>query len=427
MLFALAQTTLAAGPPIERMEASTVRVISKVKNGYESGSGIVVGDGSMVLTNHHVIADAEDIVVIGQQLKVKVTGILADSTSKDLAVLRLAENSGRPPATFVMRAGVKKTETVFAAGFPGAADAQGRGQSQADNFIEVKFSKGIISAFVKGDSGTLLYQTDAAINPGNSGGPLFDECGRVAGVNVQKSMTEAVVVGEDGRPTADRMTYGEGVAWAIQADEVISVLSEARSDTRFETNACGDAPAAVTPSAGTAPAPLPSSGSSSTAHNNSDSSGVVMGAIGLAVIGLIVAAIVFGRSRSTPPPPPPPPSPAFGGPPPIAPPQVSTLVGVCGEHVGSRFPISTQPITLGRSAGSSQIVFDRNNSRISNRHCTLRLDPHTHAILLEDCGSTNGTFLDSGERLPSGAPRRLYPNDRFYLGDRTQLFQVSSF
>ncbi len=141
-----------ADPPIDRMEASTVRVIVQDSKGAgETGSGFIVGDGSFVVTNHHVVEDAQAALVVGKDLKIPVVRLAADDPAKDLAVLQLKQNSGRPPVMLGLRSGVKKTQTVLAAGFPGAADDQGG----IDDFLEVKFSKGIISAFVRSQSAAL--------------------------------------------------------------------------------------------------------------------------------------------------------------------------------------------------------------------------------------------------------------------------------
>jgi S1-C subfamily serine protease len=239
-----AAAALAANPPIERMELSTVRIFVKQGDSYGTGSGFIVGDGSYVVTNHHVIDHADGIAVLAKQLKIPATSIVADDPAKDLAIIRLKENSGRPPVTLGLRAGVKKTQTIIAAGFPGAADD---GPTDDDSLLEVKFSKGIISAFVRSKSGTLLYQIDAAINPGNSDGLLFDECGRVVGVDAMKSLIPAVVVGADGKPTPERVPYGEGVAWAIQADELLDLLQTAGINPRASSTACGESASAPPP------------------------------------------------------------------------------------------------------------------------------------------------------------------------------------
>jgi pSer/pThr/pTyr-binding forkhead associated (FHA) protein len=100
------------------------------------------------------------------------------------------------------------------------------------------------------------------------------------------------------------------------------------------------------------------------------------------------------------------------------------LRGVSGSHAGMEFPVSAEPITLGRDPHMSQIVFDPQDSVVSKRHCIVRMDRVSGGLFVEDCGSRNGTFLDSGERLRSGEPRLVPRYGSFYLGDRSHVFQV---
>lgn len=434
--FLPAVAAFAADPPIDRMEASTVRILVKnTQGGGSTGSGFITGDGSFVVTNHHVVDGAEAILIVGKDLKIFAERVVADDPGKDLAILQLKQNSGRPPVVLGLRANVTKTQTVLAAGFPGAADDQGG----ADDFLEVKFSKGIISAFVRSQNGTLLYQIDAPINPGNSGGPLFDECGRVIGIDAMKSLKPAVVVGPDGRPTQERLPYGEGVAWAIQSDELLGVMRAAGLTPKVSAGACGGAP---TPGGDSQqPGPGPDSGSARPAPDSgsarpgaspdthlADSNRILIG--GVAAIFLVLVGVGVSRWRTN--------QPGTvvpqGG---QAPPAVQyrrdvgyqprtdlRLRGVSGSHAGLEFPVTGEPITLGRDPHMSQIVFDAQDSVVSKRHCIVRLDSTSGGLIVEDCGSTNGTFLESGERLRLGEPRLVKPYGSFYLGDRRHVFQV---
>jgi pSer/pThr/pTyr-binding forkhead associated (FHA) protein len=100
------------------------------------------------------------------------------------------------------------------------------------------------------------------------------------------------------------------------------------------------------------------------------------------------------------------------------------LICVSGTHAGMEFPISHEVVRLGRDRSWSQIVFDETDRLVSRRHCSVRLDSQSGGLVLEDCNSSHGTFLDSGERLKSNAPRVLMPNSRFYIGSRANTFQV---
>ena len=436
----------AADTPIDRMEASTVRIITKTDKGASTGSGFIVGDGSYVVTNHHVIDGAQSVEVMAKGMRIFAERIAADDPDRDLAVLHLKSNSGRPAAVLALRSGVRKIQTVFAAGFPGAADTAAGG---ADDFLEVKFTKGIISAFVRSQRGTFLYQIDAALNPGNSGGPLFDECGRVIGIDDMKSLKEAYVTGPDGKPTVERMPFGEGVAWAIQADELLGVLSAAGLVGKVASGACvagavsaaPDTARSTPPSeprprqAKSDPAPSGSGNPDVSSRRNplpSDSNRILYG--GAAAVLLVLFGVSVARWRSSQPAPavvaaaagavaatptvPLRPAPA------TLPKTGLRLRGVSGAFAGMEFPVSGDILTLGRDPQVSGIVFDPHDSVVSKCHCTVRMDRTSGGLIVEDCGSTNGTFLENGERLRAGVPRLVQPMGSFYLGDRRHVFQV---
>ncbi|WP_312106097.1 trypsin-like peptidase domain-containing protein [Acinetobacter venetianus] len=135
------------------------------------GSGVIVRADGYILTNNHVIAQAEHIVVAlqdGRRAEAKVIGTDPDT---DLAVIKI-ELDNLPVLPFKL-SGNEVGDVVLAIGNP-----FGVGQT---------VTQGIISATGRSDLGINTYedfiQTDAAINPGNSGGALIDVAGNLIGVN----------------------------------------------------------------------------------------------------------------------------------------------------------------------------------------------------------------------------------------------------
>lgn len=135
------------------------------------GSGVIVRPDGYILTNNHVIAQAEQIVVglyDGRRAKATVVGTDPDT---DLAVIKI-ELDKLPVLPFKL-SGNEVGDVVLAIGNP-----FGVGQT---------VTQGIISATGRSDLGINTYedfiQTDAAINPGNSGGALIDVAGNLIGVN----------------------------------------------------------------------------------------------------------------------------------------------------------------------------------------------------------------------------------------------------
>jgi serine protease Do len=136
------------------------------------GSGFVIDESGIVVTNNHVIADANEVTVIftdGQKLKAEVVG---KDQKVDVAVLRVKPEKPLKAVKFGDSDKARVGDWVIAVGNP-----FGLGGS---------VTSGIVSARNRNiDSGPYdnYIQTDAAINKGNSGGPLFNMDGEVIGIN----------------------------------------------------------------------------------------------------------------------------------------------------------------------------------------------------------------------------------------------------
>jgi len=229
-------------------------------------------------------------------------------------------------------------------------------------------------------------------------------------------------VGPDGQPTKERLPYGEGVAWSIQADDLMPILHDA-GITPAIANACGSTSDAGTSSNG----PTNNGPGNSSPEARSASRLLLWAVAALVVMGLVVGFVVRMTSR-------PGTARVAGGkvgqagqipmPPGLIPAAEFRLRGLSGPYAGKEFPLSAEPITLGRDPHMSQIVFDAQDSVVSKRHCTVRIDRAAGGMVVEDCGSTNGTYLENGERLRAGEPRLVRPYGSFYLGDRRHSFQV---
>ena len=149
------------------------------------GSGLIYKPG-VILTNHHVIRDAQRLRVSfpsGRSIGIDVSGALSDSKT-DLAVIRLPEKlapsikeEAQKSAEFAdSEKDVQIGEWVIAMGSP-----LGLRHTVTHGIISAKGR--LLSTKEHDDDLVELLQTDAAINPGNSGGPLFDQLGRVVGIN----------------------------------------------------------------------------------------------------------------------------------------------------------------------------------------------------------------------------------------------------
>lgn len=136
------------------------------------GSGVIVSEQGLILTNNHVVTAADEIEVAladGRKLSAKVVGTDPDT---DLAVIKI-EGEHLPAITFADNEKLSVGDVVLAIGNP-----FGVGQT---------VTQGIISALGRNHLGINTFenfiQTDASINPGNSGGALIDTAGNLVGIN----------------------------------------------------------------------------------------------------------------------------------------------------------------------------------------------------------------------------------------------------
>ena len=137
------------------------------------GSGVIVSPEGMILTNYHVISDADEIDVTlsdGRKVKAKIIG---GDPETDIAVLKIDVKQLPTPITLGKIESIHVGDVVLAIGNP-----FGVGQT---------VTSGIISALGRDHVGINTFenfiQTDAAINPGNSGGALVDTRGHLIGIN----------------------------------------------------------------------------------------------------------------------------------------------------------------------------------------------------------------------------------------------------
>ncbi len=181
-----------------------------------SGSGFIIDPTGLIVTNQHVINNAEEIEVIlpsGTHVVAKIVGV---DVWSDLAVLGIDLNDlpederTLPFVTFGDSSKLRVGQTVIAIGNP----------------LGMEFARtvtsGIVSAVDRvvtvGNRQYSLIQTDAAINSGNSGGPLLDTSGNVIGIN-QIKISDAGI---------------EGLGFAIPSDQAKPIIEQLISKGKIE-------------------------------------------------------------------------------------------------------------------------------------------------------------------------------------------------
>ena len=194
----------------EAVRPSVVAIAVSTGGGRGEGSGVVVDESGRILTNDHVVGDAQQISVTLTDGRVFEARLVGTDPTTDVAVIALVD----PPDDLVAASigdsdAVAVGEPVMAVGNPLGLDAT--------------VTTGIVSAVDRpvstgsGQGGepvvTNAIQVDAAINPGNSGGPLFDASGRVVGI------TSSIL-------TTSQSSGSIGLGFAIPVDLAQRVATE---------------------------------------------------------------------------------------------------------------------------------------------------------------------------------------------------------
>lgn len=191
---------------ISKLSVSVVGIIGKLKESSENysdygdnlifGSGVIYKANGYIVTNAHVVADMESIVVVLSNGKAYNARLKALDEQSDLALVKI-DKGMLTPAVFGDASDIIVGKPVVAIGTPLSFS------------LRNSASKGIISGINRSTDGEYRYiQSDAAINGGNSGGPLVDMSGRVIGINSVKYTGYGV----------------EGLSFSIPVDTVRYIL-----------------------------------------------------------------------------------------------------------------------------------------------------------------------------------------------------------
>lgn len=169
------------------------------------GSGFIISPDGYVITNHHVVKDADEIVVRLQDHRELVAKVVGSDKRSDIALLKI-DAQDLPVVKLGSSENLKVGSWVLAIGSPFGFDHS--------------VTAGIVSAkgrSLPSDNYVPFIQTDVAINPGNSGGPLFNLAGEVVGVNSQ---------------IYSRTGGFMGLSFAIPIDVAMKVVEQLKSQGR---------------------------------------------------------------------------------------------------------------------------------------------------------------------------------------------------
>jgi len=148
-----------------------------------TGSGVIISEDGYIVTNNHVVKDAQDIEITLNNKKSYKAKLIGTDSKMDIALLKIDADGKLPYSTFADSDNVKVGEWVLAVGNP--------------YNLTSTVTAGIVSAKARNlDTNGIqsFIQTDAAVNPGNSGGALVNTRGELVGINTMiSSMTGSYV------------------------------------------------------------------------------------------------------------------------------------------------------------------------------------------------------------------------------------------
>ncbi|HNX77378.1 MAG TPA: trypsin-like peptidase domain-containing protein [Candidatus Rifleibacterium sp.] len=186
-----------------------------------NGSGVIISPEGHLLTNEHVIADADEILVNLGNGKTLKASIIGKDTLTDLAVLKIDSDTALPHIPIGDSSNMRVGEWVIAIGNPFG--------------LGITVTSGVVSAINRdlsvdrSRSYKDLIQTDASINPGNSGGALINSRGELVGVNT------AII------------PYGQGIGFAIPVNRAKRIIGDLMAYGRVKKAFLGVSVQKITP------------------------------------------------------------------------------------------------------------------------------------------------------------------------------------
>ncbi len=186
-------------------EANVDSVVSiEVRSGYSVGygTGFIVSEEGYIVTNYHVVEDAQKVSVTLYDESVYAADVIGYEESNDLAVIKIKPEGNIESLVYGKSSDLKVGDDVYVVGNP-LGD------------LTFTLTKGVVSALNRlidtGSGFTInMFQTDAAVNSGNSGGPVFDKHGFVVGIASAKYASASI----------------EGLSFCVPIDDVRSMIDE---------------------------------------------------------------------------------------------------------------------------------------------------------------------------------------------------------
>ena len=206
---AAANIPQSGGLSLQEIYASAILSVASIScslpEGNTTGTGVILSEDGYIVTNSHVVEDAQSITVRLHDERVLTAVPVGADPVTDLAVIRV-DAQDLTPAVFGDSSALQVGDAVAAIGDPLGAELRGT------------MTDGIVSAINRdlftGGRNMTLIQTNAALNSGNSGGPLLNCYGQVIGINTMKISDYVDMAGV------------EGLGFAIPSSTVAEIVEQ---------------------------------------------------------------------------------------------------------------------------------------------------------------------------------------------------------
>lgn len=207
---------VSSADPVAAVASSLAPSVIQVETDAGLGSGVVYADG-LIITNNHVIENANEIRVRTADGRTFDADLLGADPRNDIAVLSVGPGSGLPVAALAADVDLNVGQVAVAIGSPFQ--------------LSQTVTAGIVSAVNRPVANSVggfnaMIQTDAPINPGNSGGALADSSGRVIGINTS--------IRTDGTSNGNL-----GIGFAVPIDTALGVANRITTGTTLDAGVLG--------------------------------------------------------------------------------------------------------------------------------------------------------------------------------------------
>ena len=185
-----------------------------------NGSGIIISKSGHIITNHHVIDDADDIEVefiLDNEVQKFNAEIIQVDKVNDLAIIKILDVNFDGVKELLYNFKTRSSDVgtkVYAFGYPMALSIMGK---------EIKVTDGMISSKTGFDGNVTTYQITAPIQAGNSGGPLFDDKGNFIGINSSGIRKDI----------ADNVGYSIKTSYALNLIDILPRVIELPSNKKL--------------------------------------------------------------------------------------------------------------------------------------------------------------------------------------------------